>query len=75
MICWFESSSSDVGRNGHSVFILSSISSSKSGLGIHTNNFRQFVAISTSKGREVVGRGDWILNHNLYLAPKKDKLK
>lgn len=74
MICWFESSSSDVGRNEHSVFILSSISSSKSGLGIHTNNFRHFVALSISKGREVIGRSNWIQKDNLYLAPK-DKIK
>lgn len=71
MLCWFESSSNEVGRNEHSVFILSSISSSKSGFGIEPNNFRRFVALSTAKGREVVGRGEWILDHNRYLAPKR----
>jgi len=72
MICWFETSSNEVTRNEHSVFILSSISSSKSGVEVLSSNFRRFVALSTSKGRQVIGRGDWIINHNLYLAPNKD---
>jgi hypothetical protein len=70
MICWFEKSSNEVSRNEHSVFILSSISSSKSGTEILQPNFRKFLALSVSKNREVVGRGNWIINHNLYLAPK-----
>jgi hypothetical protein len=70
MICWFETSSNEVTRNEHSVFILSSISSSKSGVEILSSNFRMFVALSTARSREVIGRSDWILNPNRYLAPK-----
>jgi len=75
MICWFETSSNEVTRNEHSVFILSSISSSKSGVEVLSSNFRRFVALSTARGREVVGRSDWILNPNRYLTPNKDKEK
>jgi hypothetical protein len=69
MICWFEASSNEVTRNEHSVFILSSISSSKSGMEILPANFRAFIALSTARNREAVGRGNWILNPNRYLAP------
>jgi hypothetical protein len=74
MICWFETSSNEVTRNEHSVFTLSSIASSKSGIEIFPINFRVFVALSTARNREVIGRGNWILNPNRYLAPcKEDK--
>jgi hypothetical protein len=73
MICWFENSSNEVSRNEHSVFILSSISSSKSGFEIEPNNFRRFIALSASRGREVVGRSNWILNPNRYVSPKDNK--
>jgi hypothetical protein len=75
MICWFETSSSEVSRNEHSVFILSSIASSKSGIEILPINFRMFVALSTARGREVIGRSDWILNPNRYLAPCEESNK
>ena len=67
MICWFENHSNAPEANEHNVFLLSSVSSKR----VDEKNFRMFVVLSTSKGREVVGRGEWILNHNLYLAPKK----
>lgn len=74
MICWFETSSNEVTRNEHSVFILSSISSSKSGVEILSSNFRRFVALSTARGREVIGRSDWVLNPNRYLGRHNDML-
>jgi hypothetical protein len=70
MICWFENSNNDITSIDSHVFFLSCVSSRHSGYYIDEKNFRRFIALST-KGREVVGRGEWILNHNLYLAPKK----
>lgn len=74
MICWFVNKGNAPEANEHNVFLLSSVSPKRVGEMVDEKNFRRFVALSTSKGREVVGRGEWILNHNLYLAPK-DKLK
>jgi hypothetical protein len=72
MILWFENKGTAPEANEHSIFLLSSTSSTKCGMVIHKKNFRKFIALSTAKGREVIGRGDWILNHNLYLAPKDE---
>jgi len=72
MICWFKISSNEVNENEHGIYTLSSISSSKTGIEIVPINFRVFIALSTSRSREVIGRGDWVINADRYLAPNKD---
>ena len=72
MLCWFEHSSNDIARNEKMVFLLSSYSSSKSGVPIHEENFREFIALSASKGREVIGRrSKWYIINDPYLTPNK----
>ena len=71
MICWFVNKG-NVQANEHTVFLLSSVSPKREGEMVDYKNFRMFIALSIAKGREVIGRGDWIINPNLYLAPKKE---
>ncbi len=76
MICWFEHSSNDVARNEKMVFWVSSYSSSKGGVCIYKENFREFIALSVSKGRGVIGRNKWVIINDPYFKPKiKDTLK
>ncbi len=73
MICWFEHSNNEIARNEKMVFILSSLSSSKSGVCVQKENFREFIALSASKGREVIGRSKWFIINDPYFKPKKDE--
>ena len=73
MICWFEHSSNDIARNEKMVFLLSSYSSSRSSVCVYKENFREFIALSASKGREVIGRSKWYIINDPYFKPIGDK--
>ncbi len=73
MICWFVNKGNAPDENEHNVFLLSSVSPKRVGQMVDNKNFRRFIALSASRGREVVGRGNWIIGHNLYLAPEEDR--
>ena len=66
MICWFESSSNNTSRNGNFVFLISGISSGKSGLPILKENFREFMGLSLAK---YLPKAKWERDYDSYLMP------
>jgi|LauGreDrversion4_2_1035121.scaffolds.fasta_scaffold167490_2 hypothetical protein len=66
MICWFENHNNDVQHSDAFVFMMSSKSTTGSGLFVINNNFRRVIGLVNS--RRLV-RNEWEINPNRYLAP------
>ena len=70
MICWFETHGNDVTKNQMDVFLMSTISSSRSGIYVYTEeHFRRALALNVARNRELIAPTNFLLHNNVYLAP------
>ncbi len=73
MICWFENDSNDVSSIDTYVFLLSSVSSRKTGIYVHPFNFRKSLSLYIARNRDIISPTDFLIHNNVYLAPKVSK--
>jgi len=59
MICWFENDSNDVRSIDNYVFLMSSVSSRKSGFYLAKKSFRLGMALYIARGRDVIDKS-WL---------------
>ncbi len=68
---WFECSSNNVQHNRDYVYFLSEKSSRNNGFFISHSNFRRCMALSIARSNPLFTTGDWVVDANVYLSPKK----
>jgi hypothetical protein len=73
MICWFENDSNDVSSIDTYVFLLSGVSSRKTGIYVHPFNFRKSLSLYIARNRDIISPTDFLIHNNVYLAPKVSK--
>jgi len=73
MICWFEIDSNDISSIDTYVFLLSSVSSRKTGIFTHSFNFRRSLSLYIARNRDIISPTDFRIHNNVYLAPKVNK--
>ena len=69
MICWFENNSNNLQHSTNFVYLLSTKSSRGCGLYITPLNFRECLAIFTTR---IVEKQNWINDQDRYRLPNKD---
>ncbi len=72
MICWLENHGNDVTKNMSDVFLMSNISSTKSGFYLNSSlGFRRAMALYVARNREIIKPTDFLLHNNVYCAPTR----